>query len=188
MTQGQAFLLYGMTPRAAKSLREAMTHTGVPRLQAFNAQTMPLLEARQSFYIDLSGHSFGAMCELSRLLESMHYAQHIYVKEAPLPVQITESWLAQQTTYGLLRTKNPVILSPSTGARQLIEHVRTILEAGEAPKEPTEVDQLRMQQKKSLLLTKTQQNNDMLQAKTRELEKKSRESQEKIDQPKADGM
>ena len=52
------------------------------------------------------------------------------------------------------------------------------------PKEPTEVDRLKFQQKRQELSLKTQQNNDLLQARERELQKKSREDQEKLGEPK----
>jgi Cytidylyltransferase-like len=49
-----------------------------------------------------------------------------------------------------------------------------------APKQPTEVDRLKDTQKQQLILTKARQANELLQAKQRELAKKSRDDMNKI--------
>ena len=53
-----------------------------------------------------------------------------------------------------------------------------------APKEPTEADRLRTKQQQELITLKQRQANDMMAAKLRDVQQKSREQQQKLNAPK----
>lgn len=185
-----AFLLYGMSSQTAKYLRETfLRFTKVPRVQTL---TPALMEAGKPFFVDVSGHDSASIRQLRRTLQEANYRAYIYVFEAAMPRQLSESWIQQQATYGFIRQFANILIVENRGLKRLIEHVEAVLEAEEPKgpkpaKEPTEVDRLRDSQKQELLMTKNRQNNDMLQAKMGELKKQSRETSEKLQQSSAKG-
>lgn len=182
---GHAFLLYGMTLKAAETLRATMQRTNVPRVSVFNEQTDALMKTHQPFYVDVSGHSYATISTLRKDLRRAGYQTHMYVKEGALPTMLSEAWVEQMSVYGMIRVgllSELVVLDAKRSASHLLKLVRE--ELTPKPKAPTEVDRLKTQQKQQLIMLKTQQNNDLLQAQTRELEKKSREQQQKLSEPK----
>jgi hypothetical protein len=171
-----AYLLYGMSREAAQALREAASSTGMQRVKNIAyPMTTVLGEQQQPFFVDVSGHSYDAVRLAKTQLEDFGYKTHIYVMEAAMPCVLDEGSLNRLTTYGMLRKLNAVTVHE---ARQIV----ALMEAeAPKPKEPTEVDRLKVDQKRQSLQMKTRQNDDLLQAKERELEKKSREDSEKIE-------
>lgn len=171
-----AFLLYGTSPKAAQEMRESFARTIRP--------AHPTVRFR-----DVSGMSYVEIRQLHRLLEQKGYKPTIYVKEAPLPRMVTESWVKQQATYGLLRSgsvASAIVTLGKYGILEMVTHVESVLEAETTtPKQPTEVDRLKTQQKQEILSTQERQNSQLLQAKQRELQKKSREQQQKLANPGA---
>lgn len=180
--KGRAFLLYGMTAQSAQDLRESLYRSDIKRVQTFDARAQKVMEARQPLFTDVSGHSFAAIQNLVKLLEARKYTTTIYVCEAPLPRYISEGWVKQQSTYGMLRLKFPKMVVVEDGACALAHARRTLKEEGGSPqvKQPTEVDRLKERQKQQNVQTKERQGQEVLQAKTRELQKKTREDQQKI--------
>jgi hypothetical protein len=166
-----AFLLYGTSPLAAKTLREGFERTIKANHPDVN-------------YMDVSGFSSVEVGRFRALSESRGFRTTIYVMEAPLPKTITESWLKQQATYGNIRSLKPIVLTH--GLREMVTHAETMLEAeGPAkPKEPTEADRVKKDQEAENIQTKQRQANQEAQAKMRDLEKKSREQAQKIAAPK----
>jgi nicotinic acid mononucleotide adenylyltransferase len=181
LTEGTAFLLYGTTLTGARTFRTVFD-VGMPRVKVFNEAAHRLMEANKPFYVDVSGHSYSAVRSLMRTLSEAHYRTTIYLQEAPLPRQINEAWMKQHATYGLLRQlKRTVIVEDAvTAAAHAMRLLREAESSTPAPKQPTEVDRLRERQKQEVLSTKQRQSNDLLQAQQRELQKKNRESQQKI--------
>lgn len=179
--KGQAFLLYGMSAQAASLLREAMAATNLPRVQTFGTKaTDKLLEARKPFYVDVSGHSYLAVRGLHQNLARNGYQPHIYVKEAAMPTVITEGWLALCSTYGMLRAalRDDMLVIKNS------KHLREAAAKAFKPKQPTEVDRLKLAQQKREIMQKTQDSNEILQAKERDLEKKAREKTAELQKPK----
>jgi hypothetical protein len=170
-----------MSVQAASALRETMARTSVPRVQTFDRKAERLMEQHQPLYVDVSGHSYIAVRALHRNLEERGYQPHIYVKEAALPRQLSEAWINQQATYGLLREGLARDLRIIIDAKHLLALVEAEVKK---PKEPNEVDRLKLQQKQQDLQLKTTQNNDLLQAQERELQAKAREKSQKILEPK----
>jgi hypothetical protein len=173
-----AFLLYGTSVRAAKELRESFTQR--------------VVRAFPSVYVrDISALNYTDIRVVHQLLEKRGYTPTIYVKEGALPTTVTESWLRVNSTYGMLRQSRDardmnLIVLGKHGVMEMVAHAATLLEAeGAKPaKAPSEVDRLRTQQKQQDLLTKKRENDQLLQAKQRELSKKSREQYQKLTQPK----
>jgi nicotinic acid mononucleotide adenylyltransferase len=174
-----AFLLFGTSRTAAGQLRDAFegtvqkAHPDVP-------------------YRDISGMSYAAIRTLRRRLFEHGYMQPtIYVMEGVLPKAINEAWLQTNSTYGMLRkgmTQNLIVLG-QYGIREMVTHAETVLEevkhgSPTKPKEPSESDRLRTNQQQELLLAKKRQGDEMLAAKQRDLTKKSREAEDKLNKPK----
>jgi hypothetical protein len=168
------FLLYGTTRASARDLREAF--------ERYVKRVHPTVR-----YRDISEMTFMDISRLRRLLESRGYAPTIYVKEAPLPRTVSESWLKTSAVYGQMR-RMPNVITLS-GTREMVIHAETVFEEvkhGNAPanREPSEADRLRISQKQQDLLAKRREGDEMLAAKERDLQKKSREQLDKLNQPK----
>lgn len=173
-----AFLLYGTSVKAAKELREAFTQRV--------ARAFPGVYVR-----DISALNYTDIRVLHQILEKQGYTPTIYAKEAALPRHVTESWLRVNSTYGMLRQSRDardmnLIVLGKHGVMEMVAHAVTMLEAAGAKpvKGPSEVDRIRTQQKQQDLLTKKRENDQLLQAKQRELSNKSREQYQKLTQPK----
>ncbi len=169
-----AFLLFGTSNASARQLRESFERY-VKRVHSTVR------------YRDISELTFMDIKRLTRLLEHRGYAPTIYVKEAPLPRTITETWVKTSAIYGQLRRlPNTITLS---GTREMVIHAETVFEevkhgAAGAPKEPSEADRLRSSQKQGDVLAKRREGEEMLAAKERDLQKQSREQLDKLNQPK----
>ncbi len=167
-----AFLLFGTSPTAAKTLREGFEHT----VKVAHPDVR---------YKDVSAMDAIGIREFCRLCESKGYTTTIYVMEGLLPKTITESWLQQQATYGNVRqTLKPIVLTH--GLREMVTHAETMLEAESpaTPKVPTEANRVKKDQESENIQTKLRQANQTAQAQQRDLEKKSRDTQQKISAPK----
>lgn len=176
----KAFFLFGTTRAAQKSLMEAFK-AGLP---ATNRTGEPVL------VVNISNDSYSAIRRLHEEAERKGYQVTIYVRNG---VSImTESVVRSRTTLGLLkegfaRDIVEVLYASSTDVvRGVRTHVRNIMEAAgpPRPKEPSEVDRIKVKQERETLLTKQRQASELLAAKQRELNKKTREDQQKI----ADGQ
>jgi hypothetical protein len=193
LKEGKAFVLYAMTKTDARTLHEAFAgHVRcpyVPMNDIYSSRTKHLMETGQPLFIDASGRSASDIDGLHKLLERADYATYIYVKEMTLPKVITEAWLNTSSVYGLMREKyarDLVVLSSDASANEMVEHVWHVLTEAEAakPKEPSEVDQLTQKDKQETLLLKKRQSDELLGAKTRELQKKSADDMAKLNAPK----
>jgi hypothetical protein len=169
------FLLYGTSRASARQLREAFEH--------YVKRVHPTVR-----YRDISEMTFASILGLKRLLEQRGYAPTVYVKEAPLPRTVSESFLKTSAVYGQMRQSlKPIVLS---GTREMVIHAETVFEevkhtsGSVTPKQPSEADRLRVSQKTQDLLTKKREGEEMLSAKERDLQSKSREQLSKLNQPK----
>lgn len=173
-TSKKAFMLYGVTPRAARPLREAFAPLHM-------SDTVPVY--------DVTGQSYASIASAHRRLERAGYQVTLYVRNDAAP--LTEAVVQGLLTFGLITeglardVVEVMYKSDIRAAIGVLEHARKkLMEAESAapqePKEPSEVDRLKNQQQQQLILTKERQAQELLAAKQRELQKKSRESQEKI--------
>jgi hypothetical protein len=193
LKEGKAFVLYAMTKTDAQTLHEAFVkHVRCPRVpmsDLYSARTKHLMETGTPLFIDASGLPLSDIDGVHKLLERADYATYIYVKEMTLPKVITEAWVKNSSAYGLLREKyarDLCVLSADASPDLMVEHVWRVLTESEAaqPKQPTEVDQLQQKDKQETLLLKKRQSDELLGAKTRELEKKSADDMAKLNAPK----
>lgn len=174
MEQKPIFFLYGTSTRARKAL-----HEGFETVRRAHPNVKCLTISEDA--------SFGAIRDVVQRAVRKGYAPTIYVLDASLPAQISEQWMKRQTTCGLLYrqfAKNIVPLG-AYGVTEAVTHAEVMLEdAASGPKQPTEVDRLRVSQGKEKIAMQQRQSNEVLQAKSRELQKKAREQQQKLSAPK----
>jgi nicotinic acid mononucleotide adenylyltransferase len=164
-----AFLVYGTSPDDAAPLLEAF------RGLDYNVTNM-------------TGRSFGDVCLRHRLLESQGYQVRLYVRSRHARTRPLSESLNNLSILGGLRKElardlvEVVHKDDAEAAFDVRVHARKLNEAlsVEPPKEPTEVDRLKVQQKQQLVATKQRQNDELFQAQERELQKKTREDAEKI--------
>jgi hypothetical protein len=147
-------------------------------------RTRNIFEMRDTFVVDVSGCSTVDIQTMHSLLESVGYETTIYLSGEQLRGPVTEARVTQLSTRGTLlqsRALRTVMLERS---KDVIEHLKTMLreEPGKMgpPKVPTEVDRLKAKQKQDLVLQKERDAQALLQARQRELAKKSREDINKI--------
>lgn len=167
-SKGTAFLLYGTSPKAVAPLVEAFS-------------TLPI---GKKMWRDVTGKAFADIKRLHTMAESKGYKVVIYTRDLPV---LTESVIRHKTTLGLLKEAyaRDIIDVQSRGdvyaAGDVALHAKNLLEAeGAKPKAPSEVDRLRIQQQRETLLTKQRQEQELLAAKQRELNKKAREASSKL--------
>ena len=191
--RGIAFVTFAQTRQDARAMAEAFgTHVRCARVvltDIRDGRTRRLMEHGVPFVVDASGARESAIVEMHRLFEERGYATYIYAKEMPLPRTLTESWVKQQATYGTLRTsfsRDLLVMSHDAPMTEMVDHAWKVLSEAEAgkPKEPSEVDRIKAQQKQSDLLTKKRQSDEVLAAQERELEKNADEKLAKMDEPK----
>lgn len=198
MRTPNAFLFYVPGVNAAP-LFESMTHQAGcvtltpaevlrPSLRVRN-----ILEMRDPIVVNVTHHSFAQIRHLHGMLEQAGYQPQVCLRAASAG-RLSESQIRDLTTEGLLQEGFPrsvVRLESARPATQLVQHVvKTLSEEGStlpipvaksaAPKVPTEVDRLKAQQQQDIVMTKQRQALELLQAKQRELSKKSREDMNKI--------
>ncbi len=165
-SKGRAFLLYGVSPKAVRPLREAFA------------------DVNPKMWRDVTGKTFGDIKKLYQMAESKGYDVTIYTRDSTL---MTESVIRHKSTLGLLKESFArdivdVQFSDEVNAAHAVgHHAKRLLEAAVTkPKPPSETDKLRIQQQRELLLTKQRQGNELLAAKQRELTKNTQEASRKI--------
>jgi len=183
-TKPRAFFLHGFptaafvnVPCASLVLREVLQMS--PRVQN-------LIEMCDPFVVDTQDHAFADIKRAHAVIEAAGYAPIVYAR-LPGNVPMTESTLWEATTRGLVQqelARSVVLVRRLAEAvarinTVLVNEVNTARPPG-APKVPTEVDRLKDTQKQQLVLTKQRQAQELLQAKQRELAKKSRDDMNKI--------
>lgn len=116
---------------------------------------------------DVSGLSFGAIQTILEEIRAAGLTPMVFVKNAELPLRLTESWLNTSTTYGLVRRYcSTVEVSSRDEALRLVE-------AAEMKKPPTDADRIKQRHKQEVLLQKKRQNDELLRAQQRELDKQA---------------
>ena len=197
MSLSNAFLFYGPDVSNNSTFRVVLRQSSCVQLTPVELLRPPahvrnILEMHDPFVMDVSGHSFAQIRHLHGLLESAGYQTYMYV-QGHAKGSISESRIRDLTTQGLLQLGIPRCLALESfhPATQMVRHMNMVLrEEGPtvpvpntkspAGKVPTEVDRLKAQQKQDTIMTKQRQTVELLQAKQRELAKKSREDMNKI--------
>lgn len=178
--QPVAILVHG-NPQLAEALSQTPIHRVHPvSFFARTPEVRSVMEMRDVFFSDVTQCSAADVRQMHRLLENAGYKIAIYLcPETRGP--LSESAMRVMTTAVFVQEALARDAYTVQNARQMMAHMVELLEAaGDKPKEPTEVDRLKNNQKQQLLLVKQRQSQEMLQAKQRELQKKSREDMNKI--------
>ena len=181
LNEAVATFLFSTSPAAVAPLKEriiARTHVS----HAAASRVHLAVESRRPFFVDVSGLSFQGIQRLHWLTENAGYKTTIYLRDG-YRGDLTETMLRHQTTYELIKEQLPVIElfgDDMTAARNLVKHMAEAANEVQTPKQPTEVDRMKVQHKQELINQKQRQSQELLQAQQRELQKKSREDQQKI--------
>lgn len=142
-----------------------------------------LLEAKLPVTVEnISALSYPEIRKMHRRLDEEGYFQHILVHTTAdvLSEDVVQSLSTRgQIQQGLARD----VINVDSIA-DMLNRVQIVVEAGAVKagqaKTPSEVDRMRVQQQRELLMTKQRQENEMQRAKERELQKKSREKLSKL--------
>lgn len=168
MSSPRAYLLFGTGPTARQGLLEAF------------GRWFP-----NALYRDVSELPYHDIGRVYRQLVSSGYQPTVLVSEETLPLTLTEDWVRSQTIFGQIQaqTEMPVYLVNVRRPSSFVRIVRMVEDSGamKTPKEPTEVDRLKVKQKQEVIMLKKQQADELLNAQERELEKKERDDMAKIE-------
>lgn len=181
-----AFLYYGASPKDATVLREAFFTSD------FGGLVRQYLSPSKCLCVeDISTDSFVSIARRHQILDEQGYTVRMYIRQeaARQAGLLSEASVRNLATIGAL-LKNfardvVMVKAPSNAdATYLVRAHATKMLGEEAetaePKQPSEVDRLKVQQKSETLALKQRQQNDLLQAKKRELDNTAREDAEKI--------
>jgi hypothetical protein len=180
-----AFLLYGFSPTVVEGLQTRLPVDTVmtQELQGSSARVRNIMEMCDPMMVDVTDQGYADILHIRNFVEQVGYAPTIYIC-GHMAGPITESWIGRMTTSGLIRKgmmREAVVLDSHEAV--LTHATRQLKEADAKPgglKTPSEVDRLKDTQKQQIVLTKQRQAQELLQAKQRELAKKSREDMNKI--------
>jgi hypothetical protein len=182
-TQTQrAFLLYGpATAGLAEAVQEHTTMlTVTPRDILLNSpRYTKLLSSKLPFAIDVRNESFLTIQRVHGLLESAEIVPTVYVYDKHSRI-MSEDSVNQLTTVGMLKRglARDVIEVVTPG--RMIQSMIDIMETDVRLKPPSEVDRLKANQKQQEIMLKSRQAQELLQAKQRELAKRTRDDMNKI--------
>lgn len=197
MSLSHAFLFYGPEVNTTRTFDVARRqvpcdHLTPLELMRPTTRVSNILEMQDPFLMDVSGHSFAQIQHLCRLCESAGYKTHMYIQGHGTR-SISESRIRDLATQGLLQAgiRRCRVLESFHPAAQMVRYIASVLnEEGptvpipatktDTSKVPSEVDRLKAKQAQDTVMTKQRQAMELLQAKQRELAKKSREDMNKI--------
>jgi hypothetical protein len=152
----------------------------IAEVTARSARVRNLLEMRDPFIVDAETASWPSVRQLVASLDTRQVRPVVYVKES---VRLNEGhdWIRMRTRHGMMRVEVPCAVITES-MRDVYTHMRDTLvtEADMKPKQPSEADRLKVSQKQQEIELKQRQGREMLQAKSRELQKKSREDANKL--------
>jgi len=191
----KAFLLYGIAPAVVESisLQVPCDQLHADDVLRQSALTRNIMEMRDPFIVDVSKQSYVDIKHIHGLAERAGYAPTIYLRGRTTG-PMNEAWIKSAMTSGLIQQglARDVVVLEAISVEQLYAALKEMLREAETKtaqvKTPSEVDRLKDQQKQQMVLTKQRQAQELLQAKQRELAKKSREDMNKIksgDKPSA---
>jgi hypothetical protein len=149
----------------------------------FGASPSALRKLQEQFstvaFVDLTCESMAHIREAYRLAQTLGPVG-VYVVQRPLPKTLTEAWVREAATIGLLRSELPA--TTVSTFREIRRCLTALVEAnGAADKQPTEVDRMKFDQSKEKLSLRKRQDDELLHAKERELERKERDDLAKLD-------
>lgn len=177
----QAFLLLG--PPTAQLARAVTEHTTLTTLTPrdillSSPRYTRLLESKLPFAIDMCAESTSGVQMVRGRLEDVDVVPTIYVYQGRQRM-MSEDALQHLATLGTIRNAFQGRVVDIATPGHMIRHMNTTLaEVTGAPKPPkssTEVERLQASQKQQTLMLKGRQAQELLQAKQRELARKSRE-------------
>lgn len=181
----RAFLLYGpATAGLAEAVQEHTTMlTVTPRDILLNSpRYVRLMSSKLPFAIDVRNESYLTIQRVHGLLESAEIVPTVYIYDRRSRI-MSEDNVEQLTTVGLLkRGLARDVIEVATPGR-MIQSMIDIMEADRTEvglKTPSEVDRLKANQKQQGIMLKSRQAQELLQAKQRELAKKTRDDMNKI--------
>jgi nicotinic acid mononucleotide adenylyltransferase len=182
-----AFLLYGPpTASLAEAVRDVTTMPELTprdillRTQAFQS----VLSSKLPFAVDVANESYVTIHHVHGILESSEIVPTVYVCPSRGRI-ITEGGIQHMTTSGLIKRGLARDTVEVASAGHMIQHMIDVMEAEVRKTKvgmqaPTEVDRLKADQKQQEIMLKQRQSQELLQAKMRELQKKTRDDMNKI--------
>jgi hypothetical protein len=181
----RAFLLYG--PAAAELAEAVLEHTTMqaltPRDILLNSpRYVKLLSSKLPFAIDVRNESYVTIQHLHGLLESAEIVPTVYVYQKRARI-MSEDNVHRMTTVGLLKRGLARDIVEVVTPGMMIQSMIALMEADRTEvglKTPSEVDRMKANQKQQQIMLKTRQAQELLQAKQRELAKKTRDDMNKI--------
>lgn len=183
----RAFLLYG--PATAGLAEAVQEHTTMPELTPrdillTSPRYVRLLSSKLPFAIDVRNESYVTIQRLHGLLESAEIVPTVYLYQRRARI-MSEDNVLNMTTSGLLRRGLARDVIEVSSAGHMIQSMIDIMEAETQKtavglKPPSEVDRIKANQKQQEIMLKTRQAQELLQAKQRELARKTRDDMNKI--------
>lgn len=177
------FLLYG--PKTlAEAVNEFTTATELtPRDILLNSpRYVKLLSSKLPFAIDVTNESYVTIRHIHGLLESAAVVPTVFLYQGRERV-MNEDRVKTMTTAGLLKQGLARDVVEVASAGRMIQSMIDLFEAEKTEvglKTPTEVDRIKATQKQQEISLKSRQAQELLQAKQRELAKKTRDDMNKI--------
>lgn len=181
----RGFLLYGPAMAGlAEAVHEFTTMTRLtPRDVLFSSPAYRgMLSSKLPFAVNVTNESYVTIRHVHGILESAAIVPTIYVYGGGTRV-VSEDSLHHMTTMGLVKRGLARDVVEVQTRREMIRNMVGLMEADKTEvgvKAPTEVDHLKANQKQQEIMLKSRQAQELLQAKQRELSKKTRDDMNKI--------